>query len=475
MTEQVNAEKALSQQNEDETSGFDVTRFKIMAIGLIAGLAGLLSGLDVGVVAGALKFIGKEYHASTLQLGWIVSAMMAGASVGALSAGWLSHTIGRKRSLFLGAAVFAIGTTGCAFAWSIPSLMFFRLFMGFAIGLSAFTAPIYLAEIATENTRGAMVSIYQLMVTIGIFIAFLSDTYFSYSGNWRWMFGVAAIPAVFFLIGVVFVPYSPRWLIMQGRHKEAREILVDLRNDTMEATKEIREIRKQLETKQEGWKLFKTNNNFRRSVALGIMLMVMQQLAGINIVMYYAPKILETAHFDAHAQMWCTAIIGMVNMVATFAALGLVDRLGRKPILYGGFTVMAIAMGVLGALLNTGMTSHTSQLLAVGMLLIFCAGFAMSAGPLMWVLCSEIQPVEGRDFGIAISTFTNWMTNLVIGVGFLSVLQTLGSAKTFWLIAGVNALFIVLTFLFIPETKGMSLTVIEERLMKGVKLRNLGR
>jgi len=474
MTDQVRTEETIQPDNSG-TSVFDPTRFKIIAIGVIAALAGLMSGLDIGVVAGALDLIGQEFHASTLALEWVGSSMMAGAAAGALGAGWLSHHLGRKRSLILGAAVFVVGTLGCAMGWSIPSIIVFRVIMGIAVGISAFTAPLYLSEIASEESRGAMVSTYQLMVTVGIFVAFLSDTYFSYSENWRWMFGVAGIPAVLFLIGVLFLPYSPRWLIMQGRHKEAREILVDLRNDPLEAAKEIRAIREQLETKQEGFKLFRTNSNFRRSVALGIMLQAMQQLAGINIVMYYAPNILAAAHFDAHSQMWCTAIIGLVNMLATFVAVGLVDRWGRKPILYAGFTVMAIGMGVLAMLLQGGMTTQSSQIAAVFLLMIFCAGFAMSAGPLMWVLCAEIQPLGGRDFGIAMSTFTNWMTNLLVGVSFLSLMKAIGTGGTFWLFAGLNALFLLLTILFVPETKGMSLAVIEKRLMQGTKLRKLGR
>lgn len=463
------------EMQEDSSSFFDPTRFKILAIGIVAALAGLMSGLDIGVVSGALEFFGRQFHASTLALSWVVSSMMAGAAVGSISAGWMSHHLGRKRSLLLGAAIFAAGAVGCALSWSITSMIIFRAVMGLAVGLSAFTAPLYLSEIASEESRGALVSTYQLMLTVGIFVAFLSDTYFSYSGDWRSMFGVAAIPAIFFLIGVLFLPYSPRWLLMQGRHREARQIMLDLRNDPLEAAKEIQSIRMQLETKQEGWKLLKTNVNFRRSVGLGIMLQAMQQFAGINIVMYYAPKILAAAHFDQHSQAWCTAIIGMVNMFATFVAIGLVDRWGRKPILYVGFTVMASAMLALGCLLHGGMEDSSIQMAAVFLLMVFCAGHAMSAGPLMWVLCAEIQPMGGRDFGTAISTLTNWLSNLTVGLSALMLMETFGADGTFWIVSALNVLFLILTILFVPETKGMALSVIEKRLMKGVKLRRLGR
>ncbi|AQS87756.1 sugar-proton symporter [Neoasaia chiangmaiensis NBRC 101099] len=472
----MNAQTDQSTITQDvDSTGFDATNFKMIVIGVVAALAGLMSGLDIGVVAGALDFFAKRYHASMLAQEWVVSAMMAGAAVGALGAGWLSHSLGRKRSLILGAAVFVVGSVGCALCWSVPSMMFFRVIMGLAVGLSAFTAPLYLSEIASEETRGAMVSTYQLMVTVGIFIAFLSNTYFSYSGDWRWMFGVAAIPAALFLVGVTFLPYSPRWLIIQGRHKEAREVLLSLRDDPLVAAQEIRAIREQLEVKQHGMQLLRENPNFRRSLALGVMLQAMQQLAGINIIMYYAPHILEKAGFDATSQMWCTAIIGLVNMLATFIAVGLVDKWGRKPILYIGFTVMALGMAALATLLAHGMNSQASQLLAVFLLLIFCTGFAMSAGPLMWVLCSEIQPMQGRDLGIALSTLTNWVTNMIVGASFLTLMTTIGTAGTFWLFAAFNAVFVVLTYLFVPETKGMSLDVMEKRLLSGTKLRELGR
>lgn len=460
---------------EQTTLGFDATKFKIIVIGVLAALAGLMSGLDIGVIAGALEPFAKQYNVSTFAQEWVVSAMMAGAAVGAMSAGWLSYELGRKRSLFLGAAIFVIGSLGCALSWSTASMIGFRAVMGIAIGISAFTSPLYLSEIASEESRGAMVSTYQLMVTVGIFIAFLSDTYFSYSNNWRWMFGVAAIPAALFLVGVMFLPYSPRWLIIRGRHKEAREVLLELRNDPLEAAREIKAIRAQLEVKQNGFALARTNPNFRRSLALGVMLQAMQQLAGINIIMYYAPNILASAHFDATARMWCTAIIGLVNMLATFIAVGLVDKWGRKPILYTGFAVMSLGMLALGLLLHHGMTDPSSQLFAVFLLLLFCTGFAMSAGPLMWVLCSEIQPLQGRDLGMSVSTLTNWVTNMLVGASFLTLMNTFGTAGTFWLFAALNAGFILLTYLFVPETKGMSLDTIEQRLMSGTKLRKLGR
>jgi SP family galactose:H+ symporter-like MFS transporter len=329
-------------------------------------------------------------------------------------------------------------------------------------------------EVASEDTRGAMISIYQLMITIGIFIAFLSDTAFSYSGSWRWMLGVIAIPGALFLIGLLMLPDSPRWLMMRRRRDEAIGVLQRLRGDPAIVAREIADIEEQLATPQQGWHLFLKNKNFRRSVALGVALQLVQQFTGMNVVMYYAPRIFRDMGYDTAMQMWFTAAIGLTNVFATFIAIGFVDRWGRRPILYAGFTIMAIGLGVVGAMMHLGITSHLEQAFTVAMLLFFIVGFAMSAGPLIWVLCSEVQPLKGRDFGIGCSTFTNWIANMVVGATFLSLLNGIGHAATFWLYAVLNLLFLGFTYAFVPETKGVTLGQIERRLMQGVRLRDIG-
>jgi SP family galactose:H+ symporter-like MFS transporter len=401
--------------------------------------------------------------------------MMFGAAVGALGAGWLSSHLGRKRSLILGAILFVIGSLLCGLAWSPETLIAARVILGLAIGIATFTAPLYLAEVAPEHIRGAMISTYQLMITIGILVAFLSDTALSYHGAWRWMLGVIAIPGALFLLGVLGLPDSPRWLMMRGRRDEAIDVLRRLRGDEVVVAREAADIEEQLKTPQRGWDLFAENPNFRRSVFLGALLQIMQQFTGMNVVMYYAPRIFQEMGYDTAAQMWFTALVGLTNVLATFIAIALIDRWGRKPILYTGFAVMAVGLGVVGALMNGGINGQTEQYTCVAMLLFFIVGFAMSAGPLVWTLCSEIQPLKGRDFGIGVSTFTNWITNMVVGFTFLSLLNTIGNASTFWLYAALNAVFIVLTFWLVPETKGVTLEQIERNLMAGKRLRDIGR
>ena len=450
-------------------------RMATIYICVLAALAGLMFGLDIGVISGAVQFIQADFKIDDHTIEWIVSAMMLGAALGAAGAGWLSSTLGRKRSLLLGAALFIVGAVLSGWAWSPLTLMGARLILGLSIGVLTFTAPLYLAEVASERSRGAMISTYQLMITIGILVAFLSDMVLSRSGNWRWMLGIIAVPGTLFVLGVLTLPESPRWLLMRGRSAAAAQVLVLLRGDAAAVTREVADINAQLLTPQRGWQLFLQNRNFRRSVGLGVLLQLMQQFTGMNVVMYYAPRIFQSMGYATEEQMWFTALVGLTNMLATFIAIGLVDRLGRKPILYAGFSVMAVGLGIVGSMMHLGINTHGEQVFTVVMLLVFIVGFAMSAGPLIWTLCSEVQPLRGRDFGIACSTVTNWVANMIVGATFLTLLNGFGHAGTFWMYAALNVVFIVITFALVPETRGVTLEQIERNLMSGKRLRDIGR
>ncbi len=442
---------------------------------VVAALAGLMFGLDVGVIAGANQFIQTAFHISDSTLERVVSSVMLGAAIAAALAGWLSAQLGRRRALIASAVLFVAGALLSASAWSTESLIFARIVLGLAVGVAAFTAPLYLAEVAPMSNRGAIISMYQLMITIGILAAFLSDTAFSYYGAWRWMLGVIAIPGALFLLGVLALPESPRWLMLRGRVEEARKVLHRLRDSDETADREVNDISEQLRQPQRGWHLFLQNHNFRRSVSLGILLQIMQQLTGINVMIYYAPRIFERVGFGTSAQMWSTVSVGVVNVLATLIAIGLVDRIGRKPILYAGFVVMSLSLGMVGLMMHLGIASFAQQIFTVIMLLTFITGFAMSAGPLVWTLCSEIQPLKGRDFGIAASTVTNWLVNGVVALTFLSLLNGIGTTQTFWLYGAFNLFFIVLIVWLVPETRGVTLEKIETNLLSGKRLRHIGR
>lgn len=244
------------------------------------------------------------------------------------------------------------------------------------------------------------------------------------------------------------------------------------------AESELSDIQETLKVKQAGWSLFKANKNVRRAVFLGVLLQFMQQFTGLNIIMYYSPKILSLAGFSTtQDQMIGTVINGLVFVLATFIAVDMVDKSGRKPALKIGFAVMALSMFILGGCLyalSQGATAGWIPYASATMCTLCIAGFAMSAGPVVWVLCSEIQPLKSRDFGIACSTMTNWISCAIIGATFLSLVDNLGSSMTFWLYGLMNVIFIVLTIYFVPETKNVSLENIEKNLMDGKKLRNIG-
>ncbi|HEX7340447.1 MAG TPA: sugar porter family MFS transporter [Rhodanobacteraceae bacterium] len=450
-------------------------RAATVVIAILAALAGLMFGLDIGVISGAEHFIETDFNVTDRALEAVVSSMMAGAAIGAFAAGPMSSAWGRKKMLLLGGVVFVIGAIGSALSPSVGALMASRVVLGLAIGVLTFTAPLYLAEIAPGKNRGAMISSYQLMITIGILVAFLSDTAFSYGGHWRWMLGVITIPGALFLLGIVFLPDSPRWLMMRGRKDEAHHVLMRVRGSLDVVRRELADIEEQLRIPQRGWDMFLHNRHFRRSVGLGIVLQLVQQFTGMNVVMYYAPRIFQDMGYAPTEQMWFTALVGLINVLATFIAIGLVDRLGRKPILYTGFGVMAAGLAIVGYMMHLGVLTHAQQVFTVVMLLVFITGFAMSAGPLIWTLCSEVQPLKGRDFGIACSTVTNWVANMIVGATFLTLLNTVGHAGTFWLYAALNVIFLIVTFALVPETRGVTLEQIERKLMAGKRLRDIGR
>ena len=443
-----------------------------------AGMAGLLFGLDQGVISGALPFISQEWNLGSVAQEWVVSSMMLGAATGAIVASFLARGIGRKKSLMTGATLFIIGCLGSGLSTGVTMLVGFRLILGLSIGIASYTAPLYLAEMSDKDSRGKVISGYQLMVTVGILAAFLSDTAFSYTGDWRMMLTVIAIPAIILILTVSRLPDSPRWLATKGRFAEASKVLNSLHASAKVAEEELADIKDALKVKQAGWHLFKTNKNVRRAVFLGVLLQAMQQFTGFNVIMYYSPKILSLAGFSStEDQMIGTVLNGIVFTLSTFIAIGMVDKSGRKPALKIGFGVMALSMAAVGicmSMLESGTAPAWVSYFAAVMTMVSIAGFGMSAGPIVWVLCSEIQPLKSREFGIACSTMTNWITCAIVGATFLSLVDTLGSAHTFWLYAFLNGFFIVLTMAFVPETKNVTLEQIEKNLMSGKKLRDIG-
>ena len=454
-------------------------------IGLTAALAGLLFGLDIGVISGAEGLIQKSFSITDKIIEIVVSSLLWGAVFGTLISGILSNHFGRRGAILVSAVIFVVGSIACAVAPNATTLILARFFLGIAIGVASFTAPLYLSEISPQRVRGSMISMYQLMITIGIVLAFLSNTWLgNYAviggvtgGHWRIMIGIIAVPAFLMFLGVLFLPESPRWLFLKGKKAMAVSVFEMMHLPTDEISREVVEIEESLRVKQNGFQMFMDNPNFRRAIGLGIGLQVIQQLTGINVIMYYAPRIFKIAGFSStEHQLWGTVIVGVTNVLATFIAIAFVDKLGRKPIMYAGFAVMGAAMVTVGLLFNMDLEkSPALGIWAIGALLLFIVGFAMSAGPIIWVLCAEIFPLSGRDLGVTFSTATNWIVNAIVGGTFLTLLGTLGNGNTFMLYGALNVLFVIFCLFFVPETKGVSLEKIESNLLSGKPLRRIGR
>ena len=287
------------------------------------------------------------------------------------------------------------------------------------------------------------------------------------------MLGITVIPSLIFLAGVFFLPRSPRWLISVGKTEEAKNVLLKIRSSADEAASEAQEIINTVSahTGNSGFAMFREKPNFRKTVFLGITLQLMQQLCGINIIMYFGPELIKAAGYTSEfAANVGTIAIGLTNVLATFIAIAYIDKWGRKPILIAGYSIMAAAMTGVAAFMH-----FNYSMAAIISVLVFIIAFAFSAGPVVWVLCSEIQPLKGRDFGITCSTGANWLSNMAIAATFLPLLSLLGADITMLLYAACSILAIFLIIMYVPETKGVSLEHLEKNLMDGVKLRDIGK
>lgn len=458
----------------------------ILFVCLMAALAGLLFGIDTGVIAQAKEYIAKDLSLTDAQISIIVSALLGGAAFGALSAGFLTRNFGRKKSLISSSFLFCIGAIGCILANDASILIISRVLLGLAIGVASFTAPLYLSEIAPKNIRGTMITLYQLMITIGILVAFLSnwgvvslthsqenpEGIIDMATSWRCMMGMPLIPAAIFFFGSLLIPESPRWLVSVGKEAEAKTVLQKIRASEQESIAELTEITETVKNsvRINGLSYFINNKFFRKTVILGMLLQLSQQLTGINVIMYYGPEIIRSTGFDSDfAVNIGTVLIGLTNVLATFIAIYFVDKWGRKPILMLGYVLMAISLVLVAIFMNLQMGYA-----AIAFVLIFVISFAFSAGPLIWVLCSEVQPLQGRDFGITCSTGANWLSNMVISGSVLAALASFGSVVVMCFLAACCIVSLIGVYFFCPETKGVSLEYIEKRLMAGIPLRKLG-
>ena len=436
----------------------------------IAALAGLLFGFDTGIISGAILFIKSEFHLAPLTEEFLVSAALIGAVCGCVLSGRVTDAIGRRSTILITAGVFSVGSIVSAIAPNVGLLVVGRLAVGLAIGVASYTAPLYIGEIAPPNLRGGLVTLNQLAITVGILLSYVVDALFAPNQSWRWMLASGVLPAIALELGVVFLPESPRWLLLHGFRERATKTLARIRA-TENNGAEIDEI---LEHAQTGsGKIAELLRPMTmRVIFLGAGLAVIQQVTGINTVIYYAPTIFQAAGFQsAQASITATAGVGLVNVIMTIVSIPLVDRVGRRPLLLSSLTGMLLSLVLLA--IGFALGGPALKWIGVFSLVVYIASFAIGLGPVFWLLISEIFPLNIRGQAASIATTANWLSNFFVSLTFLSLLNGLGNVWTFLVYAVLSAGGLWYCFALVPETKGVPLERIERNLRAGRKLREL--
>lgn len=445
----------------------------LYVVAVIASLGGLLSGYDTGVISGALLFINETWILPDTLQGFLVSSVLIGAVIGAATNGVLADIFGRKKIIMATAVIFILGSLLCAFAPNVYVLILSRIFVGFAVGIVNFVVPLYLSEVSPKNLRGTLVSLYQWAITAGILFSYFINAVFAQAVyNWRWMLFAGVVPGLILFIGMCFMKDTPRWLVSKNRDEEAKRVFAKIEPD-IDADSEIKEIRETLVDNKSD-KKFRLSKWMIMPFVVGIGIMFAQICTGINTIIYYAPTIFKTAGFDSNiTAIYATTGIGIVNFVMTIVAVFFTDRLGRKPLLYFGLTGVMISLFALGtSFAFADILGESLKWVAVGSLVTYIVCFAMSLGPIGWILVSEVFPLKIRGVAMSVCTVANFAFNFFVVASFPVLLHRIGGAWTFWIFGVVSIICIIFVYFFVPETKGISLEQIESNWRKGVKPRN---
>ncbi|TCC98285.1 sugar porter family MFS transporter [Pedobacter psychroterrae] len=440
-------------------------------ITMVASLGGLLFGFDMAVISGVLPFVEKQFSLTPLQEGWFVSSALVGCIIGVSFSGDLSDRLGRKMLLFLSAFLFLISAIGCSLVAELNLLIAARLVGGIGVGIASIVVPLYLSEISPAAIRGRLVTFYQLAITVGILLAYVTNSLLlgyseQYAGTagagifdlvyiaevWRGMFSIGTVLALLFVLGLFFVPESPRWLIKKGRLKEGQDILKKINDGREEA------ISTEAEHNENGSYKELFTPKLRKALLLGILLPLFSQLSGINAIIYYGPSILHDAGIDLSNSFLGQIIFGLANLVFTFIAIWKVDQWGRRPLYLIGTVGATISLFITGLLFYLGLTSSIFLIISVT---VFLACFAFSIGPLKFVVASEIFPTRIRGKALGLSIMVMWVADTVMGQVTPILLREAGTAATFWVFAFFCLVAFLTVYKLLPETKGKSLEEIE--------------
>ncbi|HVF02273.1 MAG TPA: sugar porter family MFS transporter [Rubrobacteraceae bacterium] len=453
---------AQTGSSEDVRSG---KRFVYM-VACVAALGGLLFGYDIGIISGALLFIENDFPLTPFLTGVVVSSILLGAVIGAGVSGALGDRLGRRKMILIAAVIFAAGAVGMAFSPTVGILIFFRIVTGLAVGAASALVPTYISEISPTDLRGSLSSVFQLAITLGIMLAYIVNFALSSAEAWRWMLGLAAIPAVILFVGMYLVPETPRWLIKNEFMDDARAVLRRSRG-RQDVDDEIEEIQKVERAEGETGLRELISPWVRPMLIVGLGLAMLQQFSGINTIIYYAPTIINNTGFGASASILATVGIGVVNVLFTLVAIWLIDKVGRKKLLLGGLTGMTLGTFLLGLGFLLPSLSGAVSWITLGAMLLFIASFAASFGPIVWVMLPEIFPLHVRGSGVGVSSLSNWVANFIVALSFPILIAAIGQTPVFWGLGVICILSMVFVYFVVPETMGRSLEEIEEDLHQG--------
>ncbi|MEA2063355.1 MAG: sugar porter family MFS transporter [Gemmatimonadota bacterium] len=460
----------MSHEINIQHDGNKGSRGYVLWFSIVASLGGHLLGYDTAVISGAIGFLQTRFQLDPAMTGWSVSCAFIGCIIGVSIAGVLSDRIGRKRVLIISAVLFLVSAVGTALPRNVTEFIIFRMIGGVGVGAASMTSPIYIAEISPAHIRGRMVTVYQFAIVIGIQLVFFVNYFianqrteaWNETVGWRWMFGSESLPAALFLVLLFFVPESPRWLAKQGRDKEALEVL-SRAGGSSHAREELASINDAI-SHESGSLAQLFNPGMRIVLVIGLTLAILQQTTGINAILYYAAEIFKNLGSGTDSALLQTVIVGSVNLAFTVIAYWTVDRLGRKLLMLIGCAGMVISLLAFGL----AFYFQRTEWWVVIFVLSFIASFALSVGPVVWVVLSEIFPTKIRGRAMAIATVSLWAANTVVAQTFPMMnnnpwlVEKLHHAFPFFLYSALCAVMGLFVLLFVPETKGKSLEEIEQ-------------
>jgi major inositol transporter-like SP family MFS transporter len=447
-------------------------RRRLRLITIIATFGGLLFGYDTGVINGALPYMTEDLGLTPVTEGMVTSSLLLGAALGAVTGGRLSDARGRRRNILLLAVLFFVGALGCTLAPTTEVMIVARFVLGLAVGGASVTVPVYLAEVSPAERRGALVTRNELMIVSGQLLAFTSNAIIAQVGGesggvWRWMLVVATLPAVVLWFGMLVMPESPRWLASRSRFGEALDVLKQVRSQAR-AEAELKEVSalavKDEQAKLGGWQDMKSTPWVRKLMLVGFGIAIVQQITGVNTIMYYGTQILTDAGFAADSALTANIANGVISVLATFVGIWLLGRVPRRPMLMtgqAGTTAALLLIGVFSLVLPSG---DARAFAVLAMTVTFLAFQQGAISPVTWLMLSEIFPMRMRGFGMGIAAVVLWLTNFVIGLVFPSLVSGIGISNTFFLFVVAGLLSLAFVRRYVPETKGRTLETLEAEL-----------